>query len=64
MKYIRSATDRMKANEGLALQGEPSLLERVIKSEKSEKLATIMALDMILVGIDTVRTDPLTNYHY
>lgn len=55
MKYIKSATERMRANEGLALQGEPSLLERVIKSENSEKLATIMALDMILVGIDTVR---------
>lgn len=44
----------MEAKEGLALKGEPSLLERVIQSEKSEKLATIMALDMILVGIDTV----------
>jgi len=54
MKYIRSATERMRSNEGLALQGEPSLLERVIKSENSEKLATIMALDMILVGIDTI----------
>lgn len=54
LKYIRSATQRMEAKEGLALKGEPSLLERVIQSEKSEKLATIMALDMILVGIDTV----------
>lgn len=44
----------MEAKEGLALKGEPSLLERVIQTEKSEKLATIMALDMILVGIDTV----------
>ncbi|XP_063701234.1 probable cytochrome P450 301a1, mitochondrial [Culicoides brevitarsis] len=54
LKYIRSATARMEAREGLALKGEPSLLERVIQSEKSEKLATIMALDMILVGIDTI----------
>lgn len=34
---------------------EPSLLERVLKAEKDEKLACIMALDLILVGIDTVR---------
>lgn len=44
----------MKRNEGLALQGEPSLIERVIKSENNEKIATILALDLILVGIDTV----------
>uniref|UniRef100_A0A336MYW7 CSON008667 protein n=1 Tax=Culicoides sonorensis TaxID=179676 RepID=A0A336MYW7_CULSO len=54
MKYIRNATQRMEAKEGLALKGEPSLLERVITAEKSEKLAAIMALDMILVGIDTI----------
>jgi hypothetical protein len=44
----------MKANEGLDLNKEPSLLERVIKSGNNEKIATVMALDMILVGIDTV----------
>lgn len=54
MKYIKSATNKMKNNKDLALRGEPSLIERVIELEKSEKLATIMALDMILVGIDTV----------
>lgn len=55
MKYIGSARSRMRLHEGLALQGEPSLLERVIKSEKNDdKLATIMALDLILVGIDTI----------
>lgn len=31
-----------------------SLLERVLKSEKDPKVACVMALDMILVGIDTV----------
>ena len=54
MKYIKNATQRMKLNEGRALDGEPSLLERVIKSENDEKLAVVMALDLILVGIDTV----------
>lgn len=56
MKYISKATERMRLNDGKggALDGEQSLLERVIISEKDEKIATIMALDLILVGIDTI----------
>lgn len=56
MKYIQEATAKMKSRtpaERAAL-GEPSLLEKVILSEKDEKIACIMALDLILVGIDTV----------
>lgn len=53
MKYIQSATERLKT-QGPSQSGEPSLLEKVIMSEKNEKIATIMALDLILVGIDTV----------
>lgn len=56
MKYIQAATVKMKSRtpaERAAL-GEPSLLEKVILSEKDEKIACIMALDLILVGIDTV----------
>lgn len=33
---------------------EPSLIEKVLKSGNDEKIACIMALDLILVGIDTV----------
>src|SRR5690349_3475117 len=56
MKYISKATERLKASEGIggALDGEPSLIERVLKEHKNEKLAAIMALDLILVGIDTI----------
>nr|XP_029732297.1 probable cytochrome P450 301a1, mitochondrial [Aedes albopictus]XP_029732298.1 probable cytochrome P450 301a1, mitochondrial [Aedes albopictus]XP_029732299.1 probable cytochrome P450 301a1, mitochondrial [Aedes albopictus] len=54
MKYIKNATKRMNLGEGRALDGEPSLLERVIKSQKDERLAVVMALDLILVGIDTI----------
>lgn len=53
MKYIGAATQRMKSGSRTT-NGEPSLLEKVITSEKNEKIATIMALDLILVGIDTV----------
>lgn len=56
MKYIQAATVKMKSRTSVerAALGEPSLLEKVILSEKNEKIACIMALDLILVGIDTV----------
>lgn len=54
MKYIQNATERMKSGGGGSVMEEPSLLERVLKAENNEKLACIMALDLILVGIDTV----------
>lgn len=56
MKYISQATNRLQASDGVggALDGEPSLIERVLKEHKDEKLATVMALDLILVGIDTI----------
>lgn len=41
--------------EGPNKNGETSLLEKVIVTQRDEKIATIMALDLILVGIDTVR---------
>jgi hypothetical protein len=46
MKYISKATERLKANDdvGGALDGEPSLIERVLKETKNEKIATVMAL--------------------
>lgn len=64
MKYIQAATIKMKSRtpaERAAL-GEPSLLEKVILSEKNEKIACIMALDLILVGIDTVCFDFYDEY--
>lgn len=56
MKYIQAATNRMK-NQTFSETTpgkEPSLLQKIILSEKDEKIACIMALDLILVGIDTV----------
>lgn len=55
-KYIQESTQRLRARtpEQRAAAGEPSLLEKVLTSEKDEKIASIMALDLILVGIDTI----------
>jgi len=62
MKYIGSATERLRTQEVKREGHEPSLLEKVIMSEKDEKIATIMALDLILVGIDTVNSVICHNY--
>lgn len=66
MKYIQSATEKMKSttSEQKQLQGEPSLLERVIMAEKDEKIACVMALDLILVGIDTVNMTLSANRYF
>jgi hypothetical protein len=40
MKYISKATERLKAGSEGALNGEPSLIELVLKEQKDEKLAT------------------------
>lgn len=57
MKYIeRSAItlQEKKKTRCPASDEEPSLLERVLENESDPKIACIMALDLILVGIDTV----------
>ncbi|XP_055381760.1 probable cytochrome P450 301a1, mitochondrial [Condylostylus longicornis] len=55
MKYIKDAKQRMKSKDQEKLNDvEPSLLEKVMRTEKDDKIATIMALDLILVGIDTI----------
>lgn len=55
-KYIQESTRRLRERTPAErTAGEPSLLEKVLTTEKDEKIAAIMALDLILVGIDTVR---------
>lgn len=52
-KYIDVAMDRLKTK---TVQDEKdlSLVERILASEPDPKTAYILALDLILVGIDTV----------
>lgn len=51
MKYIDSAVERLKTKEN---SNDLSLLERILVSEPDPKTAYVLALDLILVGIDTV----------
>lgn len=59
-KYINEALERLKTKKYTS-EDDLSLLERVLRSEGDPKIATIMALDLILVGIDTVRST-IRNY--
>lgn len=53
MKHITAAMDRLQ--ERGACNSQSSLLERVLALEPDNpRLACILALDMFLVGIDTV----------
>ncbi|CAH1160273.1 unnamed protein product [Phaedon cochleariae] len=52
-KYIDEAMARLKTKE-VKDEKDLSLVERILASEPNPKTATILALDLILVGIDTI----------
>lgn len=53
MKYIDAAMERLKSKT-IVNEKELSLVERILANEADPKIAYILALDFILVGIDTV----------
>lgn len=53
MKHIDAAMERLKIKTVLD-ERELSLVERILANEPDPKTAYILALDLILVGIDTV----------
>ncbi|KAK6625927.1 hypothetical protein RUM43_006226 [Polyplax serrata] len=53
MKHIDAAMQRLKTKSS-ANDNDLSLIERVLASEPNPKTAYILALDLILVGIDTI----------
>lgn len=54
MKYIDAAMERLKTKKSVD-EFDLSLVERILAKESDPKMAYILALDLILVGIDTVR---------
>ncbi|XP_011500803.1 PREDICTED: probable cytochrome P450 301a1, mitochondrial [Ceratosolen solmsi marchali] len=57
MKYIDAAMERLKEkkkNGAEVHESELSLIERILAKESNPKMAYILALDLILVGIDTI----------
>lgn len=53
MKYINEAMERLKTKT-VKSENELSLIERILANEPDPKTAYVLALDLILVGIDTV----------
>ncbi|KAJ9583058.1 hypothetical protein L9F63_022600, partial [Diploptera punctata] len=53
MKYIDAAVERLRTKESVD-ERDLSLVERILASEPDPKTAYILALDLILVGIDTI----------
>ncbi|XP_018333056.1 probable cytochrome P450 301a1, mitochondrial isoform X2 [Agrilus planipennis] len=52
-KYINAALERLKMKT-VKNEKDLSLVERILAKEPDTKTATILALDLILVGIDTI----------
>ncbi|PNF21559.1 putative cytochrome P450 301a1, mitochondrial [Cryptotermes secundus] len=52
-KYIDAAVERLKTKRSV-VESDLSLLERILAAEADPKTAYIFALDLILVGIDTI----------
>lgn len=53
MKHIDAAMDRLKYKK-VDNEDELSVVERILANEPNPKMAYILALDLILVGIDTI----------
>jgi hypothetical protein len=53
VKYIAAAMERLKEKHSVA-ERDLSLLERILAGDPDPSTACILALDLILVGIDTV----------
>lgn len=62
MKYINEALERLKTKD-LTKEKELSLIERILVMESDPKLACVLALDLILVGIDTVSSNFFSKFH-
>lgn len=53
MKYIDATMERLKTKKAVD-EYDLSLMERILAKETNPKIAYILALDLILVGIDTI----------
>jgi len=55
MKHISTALECLHSGESVQVGNDSSLLQRVLALDPDPRTACILALDMFLVGIDTVR---------
>lgn len=56
MKYISQTMEKMEAkNYENVPEQNISIVERILLKTDNPKLAAVLALDLLLVGVDTVR---------
>lgn len=54
MKHINIAMENMKHNTAFKDEESRSIIERIIEKTGDPKIAAVLALDLFLVGVDTV----------
>jgi hypothetical protein len=54
MKYVHAAIERSKSR-GQVDENELSVLERFLKRDPDPTRSVVMALDMLMAGVDTVK---------
>jgi hypothetical protein len=55
MKHINAALVRLHSGGPVQVDNDSSLLQRILALDPDPRTACILAIDMFLVGIDTVR---------
>lgn len=56
MRHITIAIENMETNQHIAKDEEHiSIIERIVQKTGNPKIAAVLALDLFLVGVDTVR---------
>lgn len=55
MRHINIAIENMKTNQHIPKDEEHiSIIERIVQKTGNPKIAAVLALDLFLVGVDTV----------
>lgn len=63
MKHINIAIENMNNSTVVKEEENLSIIERIMQKTGNPKIAAVLALDLFLVGVDTVRTlNSLTNH--
>jgi hypothetical protein len=60
MKHINAALERLHLGGPVQVDNDSSLLQRILALDPNPKTACVLAIDMFLVGIDTVSVGVLT----
>lgn len=55
MKHINIAIENMNNSVAIKDEDNLSIIERIVKKTGNPKIAAVLALDLFLVGVDTVR---------